>query len=50
MNEKQIKEGLRKHWFWIRKEDDYKEVAKIIIAFGKRKDSLSQLRRREKNK
>ena len=37
MNEEQIINGLRKHWHWLRKEEDYLEVAKFIIAHGKRK-------------
>ncbi len=37
MNEKQITEGLRKHWNWLKKKEDYNEVAEFIIAHGKRR-------------
>ena len=37
MNEYQIKEMLRKHWGWL-KDTDYENVAKFVIACGKRKD------------
>lgn len=36
MNEEQIREGLRKHWVWLRLKDDYKEVADFVIAHGRR--------------
>lgn len=38
MNEQQIRNGLRKHWMWLRKKTDSEEVAEIIISHGRRKE------------
>ena len=34
MNEERLKNQLRKHWHWLKEEENYEEVLKILVAFS----------------
>jgi len=39
-----LKNQLRIHWNWIRREDDYEEVYRILEAFLRQEGNLNQER------